>query len=132
MNNFEGVIIEESLVDRGVLGEVEIISQKIEKVTEKHKTPWVSQWTLDSVRIAEGKARSVAETISQSIDTSHKTPWYADYKNKTHHYIIYPNKIFYIDRSKLEEYQAATDYGISLGIPDYQVDFAPNSTTWDR
>jgi hypothetical protein len=37
-----------------------------------------------------------------------------------------------IDRSKPEEYQKATNYGISLGIPKYQVDFAPNVIEWKR
>lgn len=36
---FQGVIIEESLTDKAVLGKVKTESTKVEKVTEKHKTP---------------------------------------------------------------------------------------------
>ncbi|MEJ0073630.1 MAG: hypothetical protein WDN27_06205 [Candidatus Saccharibacteria bacterium] len=48
-------------------------------------------------------------------------------QNDATHYIIFPNKVFKIDRTKAAEYQAATDYGLTLGIPAYQLDFAPTS-----
>ena len=35
------------------------------------------------------------------------------------------NKIFKIDRTNLMQYIQASDYGISLGIPEYQVNFIP-------
>ena len=132
MNDFEGMIIEESLADKGVLDEVVIVDRKIEQATVRHETPWVDQWTLDTVRISENEARQVADWLSRAIDTSHKTAWYADFKNNTHHYIIYPNRVFFIQRNDKSQYQEATDYGISLGIPDYQVDFSPHIKLWDR
>ncbi len=51
MQNFTGVIIEESLTDKSVLDEVKIIKTKVEPVTEKHQTPQVKQWTLHTVEI---------------------------------------------------------------------------------
>jgi len=122
--NYKGVIIEESLKNKNVLSKVKILKTKIEKVTSKHKTPWLKQWTLHTVEIFEENADEVAEAISNSLDYSHGSAWYADFKNDQYHYVIYKDKIFKIDRSKPEEYQAATDYGISLGIPDYQVEFS--------
>lgn len=130
MNNYRGIIIEESLENKDVLKELEILSTKVEVATEKHRTPWVKQWTLHDVIIPEDKAQEVAEEISQSLDTKHN--WYADYKNKTHHYIIFSNKVFYIDRNSMEEYSKASEYGISLGIPEYQVDFHPEISEWER
>lgn len=120
-----GVIIEESLADKSVLSKVKVDKTKIENITEKHQTPWLKQWTLHTISIQPEKADKIAEEIAKSFDYSHKSAWYADFKNDSTHYIIFKNKIFKIDRSKKEEYQAATDYGISLGIPSYQVDFAP-------
>jgi hypothetical protein len=128
---FRGVIIEESLKGKGVLREVKILNTKVEIVTEKHETPWLKQWTLHTVEIPEEKADEVAEKLSQAI-SDQPSSWYADYKNDTTHYVIYPGKIFKIDRRSKEEYQAASDYGISLGIPPYQVDFAPNIKQWER
>lgn len=126
MSDYTGIIIEESLADRAVLGMVTVVAQKIEVVTERHQTPWVKQWTLDMVRVPEAEAEQVAAVLSEAIDTSLKTSWYADYKNDKQHYIIFPGKIFAIDRTSASQYQEATDYGISLGIPPYQVDFSPH------
>lgn len=122
MENYTGVIIEESLSSKDALTLVKIISTKVEQVVEKHRTPWLKQWTLHTVEIAESKAREIADIISRSIETAHNA-WYADFKTETHHYIIYPNKVFYIDRTKKEQYDEASRYGVSLGIPDYQVNF---------
>jgi len=38
---FVGVIIEESLEKKDILKKVKILKTKIEKVTTKHKTPWI-------------------------------------------------------------------------------------------
>ena len=122
--NYQGVIIEESLKDSLVLKEVKVLSTKIEQVTEEHKTPWVAQWTLHTVEILEDKADFIAEELSKTLVADHS--WYADFKNDITHYIIFSNKVFKIDRTKVEQYNEATKYGISIGIPDYQVNFAPN------
>lgn len=132
MNNYNGTIIEESLANKDVLKKVKIISTKVEPITDEHKTPWLSQWTLYAVEIPENEAQSVAEEISKSLDYSHNSSWYADYKNDTHHYIIFRDKIFYIDRKSKEQYDEAKRYGISLGIPEYQVDFHPEVEEWKR
>lgn len=131
MNNYKGVIIEESLEDKGVLKKVKIISTKVEQVTDEHKTPWLSQWTLHTVEIPENEAKEIAEEISSSLDRAHGGSWYADFKNNTHHYIIFRNKIFYIDRKSKEQYDEAKLYGISLGIPEYQVDFHADIAEWE-
>jgi hypothetical protein len=132
MNNYKGVIIEESLANKDVLKKIKIISTKIEKVMDEHKTPWLSQWTLHTVEISENEAKVIAEEISKSLDYSHNSSWYADYKNDTHHYIIFRDKIFYIDRTSKGQYDEAKRYGISLGIPEYQVDFHPEVEEWKR
>lgn len=128
---FSGVIIEESLTDDSLLKDVEIVSTKVEPVTEHHKTPWVKQWTLHTVEVPEDKAVDVAERISKALDKEHD--WYADYKTDKEHYVIYTDKVFHItDRSDKNQYDEATKYGISIGIPDYQVDFSPHLKEWER
>jgi hypothetical protein len=122
--NFNGVIIEESLKNKDVLQKVKIIKTEVEKVTEEHKTPWIKQWTLHTVEIFENQADKIAEEVSKSLDSEHN--WYADFKNDKFHYIIFRNKVFKVDRSKPEQYKKAVEYGLLLGIPDYQLDFAPD------
>ena len=128
--NYQGVIIEESLENKDVLGRIKIISTKIEPVVAKHKTPWLKQWTLHTIEVLENEAESVAEEISHSLELEH--PWYADFKNKTAHFIIFRSKIFKIDRTNKKQYDEAKEYGISLGIPPYQVDFHPKVKEWER
>lgn len=129
-NNYKGVIIEESLEDKSILKDIRILGTKVEKVTEEHKTPWVTQWTLHTVEIPENQAAEIAEKISKSLDSKHA--WYADFKNDVHHYIIFRDKIFFVDRRSKEQYDEAKRYGISLGIPEYQVDFHPEVKEWKR
>ena len=129
--NFSGVIIEESLTDKSVLDDVKIMKTEIEPVTDEHKTPWVKQWTLHDVEISADKAAEVAEKISKALDHGHN--WYADFKTDKEHYVIYTDKVFHItDRADKAQYDEATAYGVSIGIPDYQVDFSPHITQWDR
>jgi len=121
--NYKGVIIEESLENKDVFKNIKILSTKIEQVVEKHKTPWLKQWTLHTVEIPENEGENVALEISKSLESLH--PWYSDFKDKNTHFIIFRNKIFKIDRTSKEQCNQAKEYGISLGIPYYQVDFKP-------
>ncbi len=128
--NYKGVIIEESLENKSVLKEVNILNTKVEEVTPKHKTPWLKQWTLHTVEIPQEKAEEVAQKISKDLEN--RSSWYADFKNDKLHYIIYKNKIFKVDLSNPKLYKDAKQYGISIGIPEYQVDFAPDDKVWER
>jgi hypothetical protein len=128
--NYTGVIIEESLENKEILKEVKILSTKIEQVTEKHKTPWLKQWTLHKVEVNAEKAAKVAEKLSEYIESAHN--WYADFKNNELHFIIFRNKVFRIDRTSKKQYDEAKNYGISLGIPEHQVDFHPDIKKWKR
>lgn len=121
-NDYTGTIIEESLSNKEVLKRVEIISTKVSPVTEKMQTPWLKQWALHKVRINEVDAGEIAKDLSTSLQ---KNDWYADYKNPEWHYIVFSGKIFKIKRDDAEGYQKAKEYGLSLGIPEYQVDFSP-------
>ena len=121
MDNYEGVIIEESLEDREVLKKVKIVSTKVEVATERHETPWLNFWTLLCVEIPDSEADMIAEILSKSLERGHA--WYADFKNGTRHYVIFREKIFKIDRKSAKQYQEARRYGLSLGIPGHQVDF---------
>jgi len=85
---------------------------------------------LHTVEIPKGGADLIAKELSYSLDSKHN--WYADFKNDFFHYIIFRNKVFLIDRRSKEQYDKAKKYGISLGIPEYQVDFHPEIKEWKR
>ena len=122
--NYRGILIEESLEDRGVLNRLKIIETKISQVTPRHKTPWLKQWTLDTVEIDEALIESVSKTISLAIDREHRGSWFADFLNDKNHYVIFYNKVFLIDRRNKSNYDEAVKYGLSIGIPAHQLDFS--------
>ena len=127
---FTGVIIEESLDNKEILKKVKIIKTKIEKVSKEHQTPWIKQWTLHTIEIPKEQAEMIAEELSKSLEKQHQ--WYADFKNDKLHYIIFRNKVFRVNRSKAEQYNKVTKYGLTLGIPNYQLDFSPHIREWER
>ena len=128
--NYEGVIIEESLGNKTVLQNMHIVSTKIEPIIAEHKTPWLKRWTLHTVEIPENNAEEIAYQLSRDLEKEHN--WYADFKNDKYHYIIYRSKVFKVDLQNPLLYKEAKQYGISLGIPEYQVDFAPDNKVWER
>lgn len=130
--DYKGIIIEESLESLDALKGVRIVDTKVEKVTDAHKTPWLKQWTLHTVEIPEEKTDEVAQEISGALDFKHQGSWYADFKNDTTHVIVFPNKIFKVDRKKKEAYQEVVRYGVGIGIPEHQLDFSPDITEWER
>jgi hypothetical protein len=128
--NYIGVIIEESLENKDVLKKIKILSKKVERVTERHKTPWLKQWTLYTVEINSDRAAKISEELSKRMESAHN--WYADFKNNELHFVIFRNKVFRIDRTNKKQYDEAKKYGISLGIPEHQVDFHPDIKEWKR
>ena len=129
--DYKGVIIEESLGSKLILKKIKIVKTKTESVTPKHKTPWLKQWTLHTVEIPENQSEEISKEISHSFDPDH-LDWYADFKNNKYHIIIYSNKIFKVDLNSPTLYKDAKEDGISIGIPEYQVDFDPTNKVWDR
>jgi len=119
---YTGIIIAESLKDKSIVDSLQVIKTKIETVTEKHRTPWVTQWTLHTVQIPEDEIDQVVEVISHSLETNH-TDWYADFKNDRYHYIVFSQKIFKVDFKNPVLYDEVKTYGMARGIPDYQLNF---------
>ena len=111
------------------MDKVKSIKTKISPVVEKHRTPWVKQWTMHTVEIKEEDANKIAEQLSKDLDKKHV--WYADFKNENYHFIIYRGRVFKVDLKNPTLYKEAKKFGIALGIPDYQVDFAPNDEIFE-
>jgi len=122
--NYTGVIIEESLENTSLLKDITVLSTKIETVTESHRTPWLKQWTLHTIEINEDKAKFISSQLSNVLEKEHQ--WYGDFKNDQFHYIIFRGKVFKVNRNNPQSYEKVKEYGVSLGIPEHQLDFSPN------
>lgn len=122
---FRGVIIEESLEDKSILNEVKILRTEVEKVTSRHKTPWIKQWTKHTIVVPTKHAEAVTQRLASAIDYEHRGSWYADFKDNQIHYIIFRDRIFKINRKSKKQHNEANKFGEALGIPPYQLDFSP-------
>ena len=117
------MIIEESLRDKAVLGEVEIVGTEVEKVYERDGTPWLTHWTLHTVKIADDKAEEIIKKLASDLESEH-TCWYADFKNdETHYFAFSGGKIFKVNRREWSDYEAVKNFGIAQGIPAHQLNF---------
>ena len=127
--NLRGDVIEESLQDKTVLKDLNISSTRVEKVTKSHKTPWLKQWTLHTIEVKENEASELASKLSKALEPNY---WYIDFKNDGTHYIIFPNKVFKVNRKDPKEYNPVVSYGLKMGIPRHQLDFSPAIKYWER
>lgn len=84
---------------------------------------------MHTIEFPERKADEITKKLSEVLERNY---WYADYKNNKYHYIIYKDKVFKVDLANPVLYKDAKQYGLSLGIPEYQVDFAPDDKIWER
>lgn len=96
-NDFEGVIIEESLEDKNVLKKVKILKTKVEKIPQKYNIPWLSEWTKDIIVVPESDAEQIAEEIRKSLDKKHDN-WYAFFNNKKIHFSVNKDKVIKTDK----------------------------------
>lgn len=118
---YKGVIIEESLEDTSILKNLKILETEIGEVTEAEETPWLDVWTMHTVEIEEEKIDEYAFQLSKAIETVHCGNWYCDFRNNFYHYVVFPNKVFKLDRRKREDYMKMQEYAKSIGLPMHQV-----------
>ncbi len=121
MRNFKGVVIEESLENKEILNSLKIISTKVEKVTEAHKTPWLKQWTLHTVEIPSGSMDRISDELKNSLEKEHN--WFMHFWKEYLLIVIFKDKIFKLPKDDKKTWQPAIAHGISLGIPKYQLNF---------
>jgi len=77
------------------------------------------------------EAERVAQSLSHALEKEH-TNWYVDFKNDRTHFVIFPDKVFKVDRSQPEEYKPVVSYGVQWGIPRHQLGFSPEIAYWER
>lgn len=102
-----GTIIENSLEDKSILNEVEIVKS------------WEStHWKLYDIHIEESKALEFGKYLADG-------PWYVHFwePGKDEVLVVFKNKHFKILHSDQNTWADAIQYGESVGIPKEQLDF---------
>ena len=87
----KGVLIEESLADKSILNGLKILKKQTENVTPKHRTPWLSKWTILTVEIPEENMDLTCEKLRGCLDKEHE--WYIELKSNRNEVMIFNSEI---------------------------------------
>lgn len=108
---YTGCLIEESLKDKSILDEFEIVDTIIDDGVSY------------IVEIDESKVEEIVPRLKDAMVDAPQ--WYCDLKCYDYHYIIYNDRIFKVDRDCPEQYEEAKEYGLKRNIP---ADYLPNAS----
>ena len=105
--NHKGIIIEESLDNKDILQNVDILSTEISDDGE---------WHMHTVFISP----EMFKDLSRSIKTG---TWYMHFWKDREVVAIFRNKTFVFNFDDKKSWEPILEYGRSLGIPEAQLDF---------
>ena len=103
----KGVVIENSLRDKGIIAEVEVAKS------------WEGGgWKLHEVKISKEKAEGLGKYLNDG-------PWYIHFwePGSDEVLVVFKDKNFTIKHSDKNTWTEAVEYGKSIGIPKGQLDF---------
>ena len=105
MNEYTGLIIEESLNDKHILNELVIIITQV-----------AGDWHITRVKISKDKIESLpANLVSDK--------YYMHFWKDDDVIVVFKDKIMTLKHSDRESWKPIIEYGKSIGIPEEQLDF---------
>jgi hypothetical protein len=109
---WRGTVVEESLVDKGIMRDFKIIETK----TTDDDNP-IEQWHIHTVISDEA-------TIEKLSSALRERGWYAHFWNKNKEVIaVFPGRVFRFPSNDKSAWQPAIEYGLARGVPRPQLDF---------
>ncbi len=111
MAEFHGIIIDKSLKSTKVLEKLNVLSKKE-----------ADGWVLYKISVAEGDLAPTIKLIQESLSGG---SWYAHIYDGTKVFAIFRNRIFEMVNNPVF-FRPAVKYGVSIGVPEGQLDFKPN------
>lgn len=108
---YSGTIVEESLLDNRILN-----SFTINQVHISMNEVAANRWHLYKVTLSE-------KQIDILLNNLKPQGWYAHFWHNDKVIVVFPGKKFKIQYSDKSTWQDAIDYGLSIGIPQEQLDF---------
>lgn len=109
---YRGAIVEESLLDPGVLG-----SFKVLETTVTDDPDPADRWTIRTVEAARAQIESLAASLKPR-------GWYAHFWDEGRNILaVFPGKVFSFAEGDAAGRQDAVDFGLAIGVPREQLDF---------
>ena len=104
---YKGVVIKESLKNPGILSKFK---------TFKTETTENSEWHILWIETDEDGLTAIQDNITDN-------KWYANFAAGKTGLVIFKDKIFKMDTGDRKTWDAAINYGKSIGISEKQLDF---------
>ena len=114
MAEFHGIIVDKSLKSQKVLEQLNVLS--------KSTAPDEDAWTLYKISVPEEKVQETVQLIQKSLSGG---AWYAHLYDGTKVIAIFRNRVFEMVNNPVF-FRPAVKYGVSIGIPEEQLNFKPN------
>jgi len=111
---YRGVLIEESLENLGVLGLLRQLSTDVVKLAAPADAQ-PGQWTLITFEVDDTDAANVANQLGDALVDG---PWYVDFKNGGHSYVVFADHVFDCRSGDSATLDAAKNHARGRGIPD--------------
>lgn len=78
-------------------------------------------WTFLDFEAPDNRAEELATGLAEALSAD--GGWYADFRSETEHVVIFPGKTFRYAKGDRDGFDAAVEYGRSIGVPDHQLDW---------
>lgn len=104
---YKGIIIEESLENRDILKDVEIIESTVSSDGE---------WHMHTVSAMPEDLERLAQDLKEGT-------WYAHFWSDRNVIAVFKGKVFRFNFDDKSTWKDAIEYGRALGIPEEQLDF---------
>lgn len=107
MQNYMGTIVLESLIDKSVLDNLKVIKSEVSSTLG---------WHLFTVEVSAEEILNLSKNIESN-------KWYMHFWKDRNVIAVFKDKTFEFNYDDKESWKPAVDYGLSIGIPEEQLDF---------
>lgn len=107
MEKYKGTIVEESLIDKSVLSNLEVIKSEVSANLG---------WHLFTISVTEEEIYKFSNNIVSD-------KWYMHFWHNRNVIAVFKNKIFEFNYDDKDTWKPVLQYGLSIGIPKEQLDF---------
>ncbi len=112
---YTGLIVEESLEDSRILNTFKILHVEITKDLKPE-----DRWHIYTVEASQKEIEKLSKWIKPTL-------WFVHFWRQNELLVVFPNKIFSLERSNEKNWKEAIGYGLALGIPRKQLNFKSGS-----
>ena len=118
MTAWKGYLIEESLDSKDVLSLVNILSTKVEELSDVAEGQ-PNIWHTHKIEVSN----DIVDEFQKTAENCLKEKWYMDISSDDEAIVIFKGKSFRAKKNDREAIDKIKEYGKSLGIPEKQLDF---------